>query len=168
MSLLIASFVKINPDAAPVVEDMTALGVELKARGWTVALTHYRQAVDKSTDGEFESSNAQLRSFLEVLLTRVVVDCNGAPSVDSKGNIDKLTDSGMLVRDEAEFLKAWSGLATPTARTPASARVTSPGSAPCYRRVGSLGSGFAWCGDSCRSCSVKHLTLLSSAAMGVA
>jgi hypothetical protein len=61
--------VKTNPDAAPVAEEMTALVVELKARGWTVALTHYRQAVDNSTDGEFESSNAQLRSFLEELLT---------------------------------------------------------------------------------------------------
>jgi hypothetical protein len=36
---------------------------------------------------------------------RVVVDCNGAPSVDPKGNIGKLTNSGMLVRDEVEFLK---------------------------------------------------------------
>ena len=58
-----------------------------------------------STDGEFESSNAQLRSFLEELLTRAVVDCNGQPSADPKGNIDKLTNSGMLVRDEVEFLK---------------------------------------------------------------
>jgi hypothetical protein len=57
---------------------------------------------------------------------RVVVDCNGAPSVDPKGNIDKLTDSGMLVRDEAEFLKGLVRLATPTNRIPASARVTSP------------------------------------------
>ena len=97
--------VKTYPDAAPVAEDMAALGVELEARGWTVALTHYRQAVDNFTDGEFESSNAQLRSFLEELLTRAVVDCNGQPSTDPKGNIDKLTNSSMLVRDEAEFLK---------------------------------------------------------------
>jgi protein required for attachment to host cells len=97
--------VKTNPDAVPVAEDMTALVVELKARGWTVALTHYRQAVDNSTDSEFESSNAQLRSFLEELLTRAVVACNGQPSADPKGNIDKLTNSSILVKDEAEFLK---------------------------------------------------------------
>lgn len=91
---------------------------------------------------------------------RVVVDCNGAPSVDPKGNIDKLTDSGMLVRDEAEFLKGLVRLATPTARTPASARVTSPGSGSTLPSRRLAGSWLYSDGDSCRSCSVKRPTLL--------
>lgn len=99
-----------NPDAAPMAEDMTALGAELEARGWTVALTHYRQAVDNFTDGECESSNAQLRSFLEELLRKAAAARNCRPSVDPKGNIDKLTNSGMLGQDEAQFLKGLAGL----------------------------------------------------------
>jgi hypothetical protein len=40
--------------------------------GWdnslNVAATHYRQAVDNFTDGNFEACNGQLRSFLEDLI----------------------------------------------------------------------------------------------------
>lgn len=97
--------VQTSPDAAPIGDDMTALGADLEARGWTVALTHYRQAVANFTDAEFESSNGQLRSFLEELLTRVASDRVGQPSGDPKGNIDKLSNSGVMTRDEAQFFK---------------------------------------------------------------
>lgn len=99
-----------DPDAAPLAEEMTVLATELETRGWTVALTHYQQAVANFTDGEFESSNAQLRSFLEELLTKAAATRTGKSSRDPRGNIDKLTNSRMLGTDEAQFLKGLAGL----------------------------------------------------------
>jgi hypothetical protein len=58
------------PGPAPLAPELTALQQELNNLGLNVAATHYGQAVDNFTDGNFEASNGQLRSFLEDLIKR--------------------------------------------------------------------------------------------------
>ena len=53
------------PEETSFVEEAT------RRRGWEVAAGHYRQSVAAFADGNWASSNAQLRSFLESLLPEV-------------------------------------------------------------------------------------------------
>jgi hypothetical protein len=66
-------------DAAPVplAGEITALEADLAARSYTIALNHYQQAVDGFTHHKYESSNGDLRTMLEDLVTRLAVDYCG-------------------------------------------------------------------------------------------
>lgn len=55
----------------PLGHEITSLEAELNRRGYTVAVTHYQQAVASLTDHRYEASNGQLRSMLEELVIRV-------------------------------------------------------------------------------------------------
>ncbi len=57
--------------AVPLAAETSALEVELTARGYTSVLNHYRQAVDGFANHKYESSNGDLRTFLEDLVTRL-------------------------------------------------------------------------------------------------
>ena len=59
------STVRSDPGAIPLASEVTALEQDLIELGLNVAATHYRQAVDNYTDGNYEACNGQLRSFFE-------------------------------------------------------------------------------------------------------
>ena len=61
----------------PLGDEITSLEAKLSEEGYTVAATHYRQAVSNLTDHQYEAANSQLRSMLEELVIRVAVDHTG-------------------------------------------------------------------------------------------
>ena len=63
------------PVALP--QEITALEGELAARGYTIALNHYQQAVDGLINKKYESANGALRAALEDLVTRLAEDHTG-------------------------------------------------------------------------------------------
>ena len=56
---------------APLGPEITALEGELAARGYNVALNHYRQAVENFSQHQHEAANSQLRAALEDLLVQL-------------------------------------------------------------------------------------------------
>lgn len=104
---------KIFPtDAAPVPlgETISALETELAARGYTIALNHYRQAVDGLTNHKFESANSDLRAALEDLVTCLAEDHAGYQRRPRAGQggpaVDCLITSGQLPeRDGGTLLR---------------------------------------------------------------
>lgn len=108
--VLDGELVRTNPEAMPIAEEMSRLAAELAGHGWTVALNHYRQALDNFTDGEFESSNGQLRSFLEDVLARLAEQRTSKRSSDPRGNVEHLRNAGLLNGDETQLLKGLVGI----------------------------------------------------------
>lgn len=99
-----------TPDVLPLAEEVTLLETELKARGWEVAVTHYRQAVTNYRDNEFESSNGQLRNVLEESLQQSCAQRTGRAGRDPKGSADRLANANLITNDEAALLKALVGI----------------------------------------------------------
>ena len=60
-----------TPGPAALAPEISALEAAMRARGFTVAAQHYRQAADTFTDGNFEAANGQLRSAFEDLFPRI-------------------------------------------------------------------------------------------------
>lgn len=97
-------------DAAPVplAGTISALEGELKARGYTSVLNHYRQAVDGLTNHKYESANGDLRTTLEDLVTHLAVDHVGYQRQEraSQGYaaISHMIQSGHLPEDDGGML----------------------------------------------------------------
>jgi hypothetical protein len=90
--------------------EVSVLESQLASRGLTVALTHYRQAVDCFVDSRLEASNGQLRSFLESLVTQLYSQRAGNSIRDPRGAIDGLRNRHELDGDEAKLLAGLIGL----------------------------------------------------------
>src|SRR5437016_762062 len=82
------------PGPAPLTGEVTALEIELQQRGFNVAATHYRQAVDNFTDGNFEACNGQLRSYLEDLLSGAGRQTGAQQNVGPEGALEHLRRLG--------------------------------------------------------------------------
>lgn len=63
--------------AVPLAGEISALEAQLRARGYTSVLNHYRQAVDGFTNHKYESANSDLRTALEDLVTRLAEEHTG-------------------------------------------------------------------------------------------
>lgn len=89
-------------DAGPVPlgSEITALEGELAARGYAVALNHYRQAVDNFRNHQHEAANSQLRTALEDLLVQLAEAHAGYTKTAGQGGgwqaIEKLTSTASL------------------------------------------------------------------------
>jgi hypothetical protein len=59
---------------APLGNEISALEQELDSRGYSVALNHYRQAVDTFGQHQYEAANGQLRTALEALVVGLAKD----------------------------------------------------------------------------------------------
>jgi hypothetical protein len=75
-----------DPSPVPLAPEITALESELVARGYNVALNHYRHAVDGLVNKKYESANGDLRAAFEDLVTRLAEDQAGY-----QRNVDKAT-----------------------------------------------------------------------------
>lgn len=64
-----AQILPTDSTTVPLGDEITSLEAQLGERGYTVAATHYRQAVSNLTDHQYEAANSQLRSMLEEPLT---------------------------------------------------------------------------------------------------
>lgn len=102
---------KILPtDACPVPlpEQITALEAELAARGYTITLNHYQQAVDGLTHGKYESANGDLRAALEDLVTCLAEDHTSyqrKPQANQgAAAIKHMIDGGHLPEDDGGML----------------------------------------------------------------
>ena len=122
-----------DPAPVPLPRQITALEAELAARGYTIALNHYQQAVDGLTHGKYESANGDLRAALEDLVTCLAEDHTGytrLPRANQGGAaINHMVTGGHLVEDDGGLLLRglWK-VSPPTGRTPASPTPTKPGS----------------------------------------
>lgn len=82
---------------------------ELKARGWTVAAGHYKQAIDAFGVGNWASANAQLRSTLEEVLPAVTEQATGTRPTEVQAALEKLQKKGLLDGGEFSLAKGlWS------------------------------------------------------------
>jgi hypothetical protein len=102
--------VRSTPDPAAMAPEMSALEQDLDNRGFTIALKHYRQAIDSHRSENLEASNGQLRSFLENLLIEVCTEETGKIAKDPKGAVDRLVNAAAIDGDEAQLLKGLLGL----------------------------------------------------------
>jgi hypothetical protein len=100
-------------DPAPVAlpQEISALEGDLTARGYTIALNHYRHAVDGLVNKKYESANSDLRAAFEDLVTRLAEDCagyqraldnkTGQPAANQGGRaVAHLVDKGHLPEKE--------------------------------------------------------------------
>jgi hypothetical protein len=68
-----ARLLPLDEPHAPLGELVSALEADFRRLGMTVALNHYRQAVDNLAEGRHESANAQLRAMFEDLVIQIAV-----------------------------------------------------------------------------------------------
>lgn len=88
-----------DPAPVPLPPEITALEGELAARGYTLALNHYRHAVDGLVNKKYESANGDLRAALEDLVTRLAEDHTGYQrALDKKTGQPKANQGGLAVR----------------------------------------------------------------------
>jgi hypothetical protein len=88
-------------DPAPVSlpQEITALESELAARGYPIALNHYRHAVDGLVNKKYESANGDLRAALEDLVTRLAEDHAGYQrTTDKKTGQPRANQGGRAVK----------------------------------------------------------------------
>jgi hypothetical protein len=99
-----------NPGPAPLAPELTALEQELIQLGLNVAATHYRQAVDNFTDGNFEACNGQLRSFLEDLIKGASQRRGQQQEASPDTALEHLRNVGVLDGQEFGIFRAlWHG-----------------------------------------------------------
>lgn len=89
-------------------KELDGLEAELDQRGWPTARLHFRRAVNGYGNGDWESANSQLRTFLEDFLPSVAQEANGKrprnPIAAIQALHQELVDEG-----ERELLKGlWS------------------------------------------------------------
>jgi hypothetical protein len=66
-----------DAEPIPLATEISALERELDARGHSVALNHYRQAVNAFRRHDYEAANSQLRTALEDLVVQLAVSNTG-------------------------------------------------------------------------------------------
>jgi len=89
-------------------EKLNGLEAELKEREWSTSELHFRRAANGFGDGEWESANSQLRSFLEDFLPNIAEEVMGKrprhPRAAIQAFPDEFVDPG-----ERELIKGlWS------------------------------------------------------------
>lgn len=94
-----------TPGPAALGPELSALEGELEARGYGVALTHYRQAIDNYAQGNHEAANSQLRSFFEDLLVQLGSEAGGAAPDNAAAALQHLRNQGFLNQDEWNHLR---------------------------------------------------------------
>ena len=83
----------------PLAPEITALESELAARGYNVALNHYRHAVDGLVNKKYESANGDLRAAFEDLVTRLAEDQAGYQrTVDKATGQPRANQGGAAVK----------------------------------------------------------------------
>lgn len=90
-----------TPGPATLAPEVSGLEADLTAAQLGVAATHYRQANDNLTQGNFEAANGQVRSFLENLLISVCRLVAGRTFNDASAALQHLRQSTFL--DASEF-----------------------------------------------------------------
>jgi hypothetical protein len=79
-------------------EELNGLEAELEQRGWSTARLHFRRAVSGYGNGDWESANSQLRSFLEDFLPSIAQEANvkrpGNPIAAIQALDQELVDEG--------------------------------------------------------------------------
>lgn len=99
-----------DPDVAPLAPETTALEQELKQLGLNVAASHYRQAVDNYTNGNYEASNGQLRSFFEDTITGAARRRGQSQESGPDAALDYLRNNGVIDGQEfGMFRSLWHG-----------------------------------------------------------
>lgn len=79
--------------------------------GFNVAATHYRQAVDNFTDGNFEACNGQLRSFQEDLVREAARRHGQQQTAGVDVCLQHLRNSGRLDAEEWNIFRSlWNGI----------------------------------------------------------
>lgn len=77
----------------------------LRARAWDTPAGHYDQAVDSFSAGNWAAANGQLRTFFESLIRTAAGTPGGSGTGQVQASVDTLNAGGLLLTDEAEFLK---------------------------------------------------------------
>jgi hypothetical protein len=85
-------------------ESLGGLEAELDERGWSTAELHFRRAANGLGDGEWESANSQLRSFLEDLLPNIAEEATGKRPKNARAAIQALPDA-LVDPGERELVK---------------------------------------------------------------
>jgi hypothetical protein len=82
--------------------------------GWETAAAHYRQAVRALSAGDWESANAQLRSFLEAFIPDAAATILGTVArSDPAASLQDLNAKGALFDGEFDFARGLWKLANP-------------------------------------------------------
>ena len=100
-----------TPEPAALAKQISILESQLADKGFVTAATHYEQAVENFTNSNWESSNAQLRSFVENLIPSIEEFVAGSRSNNPNAALQSMKNSGVL--DEAEFNQFrafWAGI----------------------------------------------------------
>jgi hypothetical protein len=87
--------IPVTPGAVNVANEISALESELQGRGFSTAVTHYRQAVDNFVDGNWEASNGQIRSCIEDLFVSAAVS-GGLTTDEPRAALDFLRRDGRI------------------------------------------------------------------------
>lgn len=99
-----------TPDSIPLYSEISVLELALTGQ-LSVAGTHYRQAVNNFTDGHFEASNGQVRSFVEAFLPQLSLQLTGKTSTNVGAALQHLKHAEILDEHENNMLKAfWNGI----------------------------------------------------------
>jgi hypothetical protein len=70
---------------APLSQAITALESDLDGLGMSIAMNHYRQAVDSLVDGRLEAANGQMRAMLEAVIIHVAMMKGFVPARQGDG-----------------------------------------------------------------------------------
>jgi hypothetical protein len=90
---------------APIAAEISALEIELTDRGFEVARTHYAQAVSNYTDGQLETTNGALRSFLESLFVTLATRYAGYQGSEPIAALQQLHNKRVLLGGEFNLLR---------------------------------------------------------------
>lgn len=100
-----------TPGVVALAPQISGLESELEDKGFEVAVTHYRQAVDNFTKGNWEAANSQTRSFLEDLFIVLCEQRCGKKFSDPNGALDHLRNKGHIDEGEWSMFRAfWKGI----------------------------------------------------------
>lgn len=86
---------------------VSAMELKLARYGLETELTHYKQAVDNFVDGNWESTNSQIRSFFEGLLPQLCLCRTGQSSKGPIAALQHLRNQGELSEKEFNLLRAF-------------------------------------------------------------
>ena len=89
-----------TPTPASTSSEVSALEGALQDFGMNVAAEHYKQACDNLVDGNFESANSQIRSFLEDLFISICDKICGKSFGEASAALQHLRDKGVIEPSE--------------------------------------------------------------------
>jgi len=102
-----------TPGPVSLAPQISALEMALDHRGFQTALTHFRQATDNFSDGNWEACNGQIRSYLEDLFLRLCEAQTGKYFRDPSGALQHLRDVEKLDPQEWNISRSlWNAIQT--------------------------------------------------------